>query len=242
MPNIAFITKFFDIPEYQCDYPIYLELVDSSSKMKLFVDNNNNYHSYKKFTSSPTRNLRFNIFEVKSGNNIGSIGLSSAVIAIKCRDSYIGWDNKTRIKNLGMVANNSRFVLVKDRITLSNVGSMTLKRLSVDGAKHWKDRYNQELVLLETFVEPAENRIGAVYKASNWIEVGITSGNSIKKGPIALWIKETGKRGKLARENPKAALEKYGYKDGKEYIVSKSTPKIMFVKPLVKNWKELLLT
>src|SRR5271154_7002196 len=93
-------------------------LVNNPTKMKLFVENINKFHSYKKFSHSPTRNLRFNVYESVSGNNIGSIGLSSAVIAIKCRDDYIGWNKEIRNKNLGNVANNSRFVLVKDRTTI----------------------------------------------------------------------------------------------------------------------------
>ena len=233
--------RFFDYSgSIENRYPIFLDIVNSPPKMKMFVDNINNFHSYRRFTHSPTRNLRFNIYEEKSGNNIGSIGLSSATIAIKCRDNYIGWNKDQRLKNLGMVGSNSRFVLVKDRITIKNVGSMTLKRLEIDGGKYWKERYSQILTLIETFVEPAENRVGAVYKASNYIEIGHTSGNSIRKSPDALWRKEKGIRGELARRDPKAAREKYGYKDGKEYIITKSLPKIMFIKPLVKNWKELL--
>jgi hypothetical protein len=231
-------NKFFEIETPK--YPVILDLVNSPQKMNVFVKNINEHHSYKKFSHSPTRNLRFNIFESVSGNNIGSIGLSSATIAIKCRDNYIGWDKDQRLKNLGKLANNSRFVLVKDRITIKNVGSMTLKRLEIDGGRYWKERYNQILCLIETFVEPSENRVGAVYKASNYIEVGMTQGNSIRKGPLGLWVKETGSRGELARKDPKAALEKYGYKDGQEYIVSKSLPKIMFVKPLVDDWRKLL--
>jgi hypothetical protein len=103
--------------------------------------------------------------------------------------------------------------------------------------------------MLETFVQPDRGeeyngqklRNGAIYRASNWNEVGMTLGNSIRKGPLGLWKKETGARGELARTNPKAALKKYGYADGQEYIVTKSPVKIMFVKPLVWNWKTVLL-
>jgi hypothetical protein len=230
------MTNFF---EYNDDYPIFLDLVKTSSQMKIFIDNNNKHHSYKKFNHSPTRNIRFNIFESVSGNNIGSIGLSSATIAIKCRDDYIGWNKALRIKNLGMLAANSRFVLIRERITIKNAGSMTLKRLEIDGSRFWIEKYNQPLILIETFIEPSENRVGCVYKSANWIEIGKTSGTSIKKAPLLLWQKESGLRGELSRKDPKAAMEKYGY-GGKEYIVSKSPAKIMFVKPLVWNWKKIL--
>jgi len=138
---------------------------------------------------------------------VGAIGLSSATIAVNVRDNFIGWDNKTKIKNLGMLANNSRFCLIKDRFTIKNIGSMTLKRLEVDGGNRWKEKYGQDLILLETFVEPSENRIGCVYKATNWLMVGETQGHHIRKTPMRMWAKEKGERGRLARENPEECLK-----------------------------------
>jgi len=235
--------------EYKVNYPIFLDECKTPQQNKLFRDTIDKYHSYCKYTDSPTRNIRWNIYETESGNHIGSIGLSSATIAISCRDKYIGWDKELRIKNLGMLANNSRCCFIKDNMTLKNVGSMVLKQLEIYGDKRWKEKYNQDLILLETFVQPDRDeeyngqklRNGTIYRASNWIEVGKTAGNSIKKGPLGLWRRETGIRGELARTDPKAALKKYGYEDGKEYIVSKSPVKIMFVKPLIKNWKKKLM-
>jgi len=233
---------------YNCNGDVFLEFVDSPTKMKLFRDNINNFHSYRKYTDSPTRNIRYNIYETKSGNNIGSVGLSSAVISVAVRDKYIGWDRVIKMKNLCHLANNSRFVLVGERITIKNVGSMTLKQLRIDGAKKWKERYGDDLIMLETFVEPdrhkkhngQKKRNGAIYLSDNWIEIGSTVGSSFKKAPLLLWQKETGLRGELARKDPVAAMEKYGY-GGKQYIITKSPIKTMFIKPLVANWKEYLL-
>jgi len=230
------------------DSPVYLVECDSPQENKIFRDTINSYHSYVKYTDSPTRNIRWLIYEKDSGNHIGAIGLSSATIAISCRDNFIGWNKETRLKNLGMLANNSRCCFIKKNITIKNTGSMILKQLRVVGAKRWKEKYNQPLLMIETFVCPVRAeayegqklRSGAIYLADNWIEVGMTSGNSIKKGPLGLWRRESGIRGELARTNPKEALEKYGY-GGKEYIITKSESKIMFVKPLVKDWKERLL-
>ncbi len=240
-------NSFFDYSEV-IDTPVFLEECETPEQNKIFRDTIDKYHSYVKYTDSPTRNIRWVVYETKSGNQIGAIGLSSATIAISCRDDYIGWNKETRLKNLGMLANNSRCCFIQENITLKNIGSMTLKQLGIVGAKRWKEKYNQELVMLETFVQPErdeeykghKSRNGSIYRASNWIAVGMTSGNSIRKGPLGLWVKETGPRGELARTNPKAALEKYGYEDGKEYIVTKSPVKIMFIKPLVWNWKKKL--
>lgn len=242
-------VSFFDV-----DYtkviktPVFLVECKTPDQNKLFRNTIDTYHSYVKYTDSPTRNIRWLIYETVTGNHIGAIGLSSATVAISCRDGFIGWEKEARMRNLGMLANNSRCCFIQQNITLKNAGSQVLKQLAVVGAKRWKEKYGQPLVLLETYVQPdraAEyngkmSRNGAIYRASNWVEVGMTSGHSIRKGPLGLWKKETGARGELARTDPKAALEKYGYADGKEYIVTKSPVKIMFVKPLVWNWKELL--
>lgn len=215
---------------------------------RLFRDTINKFHSYKKYTDSPTRNIRWLLYESESGNHIGAIGLSSATISISCRDKFIGWTKEQRIKNLGMLANNSRCCFIRDNMTIKNTGSMVLKQLRILGAKRWLEKYEQPLVLLETFVQPDRDeeykgnktRNGAIYRADNWQEIGMTAGHSIRKGPLGLWVKEKGSRGELARKDPKAALLKYGYADGQEYIVSKSLPKIMFIRPLQEDWKEIL--
>ena len=82
--------------------------------------------------------------------------------------------------------------------------------------------------------------------ADNWKYMGMTKGNSIQKAPVQLWKKEDSARGKLARENPEAAIAKYavgnkGNKSGEHYKVTKSEPKLIFVKPLIRNWKKILI-
>jgi hypothetical protein len=227
---------------------IYLVECSIPSENKIFRDTINIHHSYVRYKDSPTRNIRWLAYESISGNLVGAIGLSSAVIAVSARDNYIGWDNETKMRNLGKLANNSRFCLIRDNFTIKNVGSMTLKQLRIVGAKRWLEKYNQPLIMLETFVlgnretnfGGYDTRSGSVYLADNWINVGMTKGNSIRKAPTLLWQKESGKRGDLARENPRLAWEKYGY-GNKSHIVEKTLPKMIFLKPLVYNWKELLL-
>src|ERR1035437_1375001 len=135
-------------------YPVFLDECKSPQQNKLFRDTINKYHSYRKYTDSPTRNIRWNVYESESGNHVGSIGLSSATIAISCRDNYIGWNKDSRIKNIGMLANNSRCCFIKNNVTIKNIGSMILKRVSIVGAKRWEEKYEQPLIMLETFVQP----------------------------------------------------------------------------------------
>lgn len=222
------------------------------SENKIFRDTINKYHSYVKYKDSPTRNIRWLAYESISGNLVGAIGLSSATIAVAARDAFIGWDNVTKMKHLGKLANNSRFCLIRNNFTIKNIGSMTLKQLRIRGAQRWLERYEEPLLLIETFVQPDRTdeldgrvtRNGAIYLADNWINIGMTSGSSIRKTPLKLWAKETGERGRLARENKEECLKKYGGYLGNcsesGYNVTTSPKKIILVKPLVDTWKELL--
>jgi len=242
--------SFFNIESVKDN--IILFNCENSRQNKLFRDTINQYHSYVKYKDSPTRNIRYLVYESKSGNFVGAVGLSSATIAVACRDNYIGWNNTTKMKHLNKVANNSRFCIIQKNATIKNIASSTLKQLRISGRRDWKERYNDNLILIETFVQPERdveyngnaNRNGSCYKADNWIEIGMTSGSSIQKSPLLLWAKEKGERGRLARENKEECLKKYGSYLGEYsksgYKVTESKKKIVFVKPLVFNWKNIL--
>lgn len=236
------------------DPPIKLIECNSPSENKIFKNVIDKYHSYVKYKDSPTRRIYWLVYETVSGNLVGAVGLASATIAVSARDSFIGWDNKTKMKNLGMLANNQRFCLIRDNFTIRNVGSMTLRQLRIVGAKRWLDKYGDKLVLLETFVQPERDdefnghktRNGAIYLSDNWIDVGMTAGSSIRKSPLKLWAKENSERGRMARENPKECLKLFsdylGEHNSSGYKVTKSPKKIILVKPLVYNWKKILLS
>jgi hypothetical protein len=235
-------------------YPIKIVECKQSSEFKLFRDTINLHHSYVKYKDSPTRRLSFLVYETLSGNFIGVVGLTSGTLSIKCRDQYIGWENEVKMNHLHQIANNSRFCLIKDNITIPNTATMTLKTLRTDGVEAWKIKYGDELLLLETFILPTResefngslSRNGSCYRADNWIEVGMTEGNSIKKIPLLLWKKENTERGRLARENPDECIKKYAsYVDNDPLFskygigIGKTDKKIVFIKPLQNNWKSL---
>lgn len=246
-------VSFFDY-KVKPNTPVYLVECNTPEQNKIFRDTIDKFHSYVKYKDSPTRNIRWLVYETESGNQIGAIGLSSATIAVGVRDNSIGWDNTTKIKNLCHLANNSRFCLIQSKITIKNAASSTLKQLRIEGAKRWKSKYGDDLILLETFVQPERDseynnhklRAGSCYLADNWLMVGETLGNHIRKTPLRLWAKEKGERGRLARENPSECLKKYagylGDHNNSGYNVTKVAKKIMFIKPLVKNWKDRLLS
>ena len=230
--------SFFDYSD-SVEYPIFLDECKSSEQLKKFRNTIDKHHQYMNSANIPSRRISFNMYETKSGNYIGGIGLASSVLALGGRDKYIGWDKETRLKNLGMTANNYRFCLIKDNITIKNVGTMALKLLRTVGAQTWEKKYGDKLVLIETFIKPPWN--GSVYRADNWLDVGMTKGSSISKVPLTLWKREDSPRGKMARENPEKCLEMFaGYQGNKHYKVEKSEPKIIMLKPLTKKWKKIL--
>jgi len=229
---------FFDYSD-SVEYPIFLDECVSSEQLKKFRKTIDKHHQYMNSANIPSRRMSYNVYETKTGNYIGGIGLASSVLALGGRDKFIGWDKEARLRNLGKTANNYRFCLIKENITIKNVGTMALKLLRTVGAKRWESKYGDQLVLIETFIKPPWN--GSVYRADNWVDVGMTKGSSISKVPLSLWKREDSPRGIMARENPKKCLETFaGYQGNKHYKVSKSEPKIIMMKPLVKKWKKIL--
>jgi len=209
----------------------WTEKSDNSDRM-LYRKIINDYHKYKNYTDYPGR--RIDYFVKLDGKIIGCMGIASAMLAISPRDNFIGWDSKTRLKNLGKVANNYRFCMIKQ-----GYGSRVLSLLRKRASKDWYKKYGEKLMLLETMVEPPFT--GVVYKSSGWIEVGKTKGLSMKRRPSKkLFLKGSPKRAKLVKEGK---YEEGNYKYcGKKYIekVRKVQPKLIFVKPLYKNWKDIL--
>jgi hypothetical protein len=211
----------------------------------------NTHHSYVGYKHSPNQRTSFLVYENTSGNLIGVMGLCNATLAINCRDAYIGWHNNAqKMKWVKSIANNNRFCLIRENITVKNAASRALKLLRTEGVSIWNKKYDTSLIMLETFVQPLTtdtiHRVGTCYKADNWIHVGNTKGYSIKKIPLSLWKKENTERGKLARENPKECCIIYSkYANNTElygYDIQDSVPKIVYIYPLIKDWKETFLS
>ena len=105
---------------------------------------------------------------------VAMLGFAAGAWKTAPRDNYIGWDAKTRERNLPLVVNNARFLIlpwVQSKNLASRLLSLSAKQLVID----WEARYNYRPVLLETFVE-VPRFTGGCYKAANWIKVGQTTG------------------------------------------------------------------
>jgi hypothetical protein len=145
-----------------------IELVDkkTTALWNAYIDR---YH-YLGYTPLPGAQLRY--FIKADSEIIALLGFSAAAWTCAPRDAFIGWDAEARKKNLHLVVNNARFlILVKVRNLASRILSLAARRIAAD----WHTRYGYAPVLLETFVD-TERFTGTCYKASNWHCVGATQG------------------------------------------------------------------
>jgi len=152
-------------------FPIHLKQVRRTRSEKLFNSLINEHH-YLGYTQPVGEHLKYIAFG--GDRPIACFAWSSAPWYIGARDRFIGWSPETRQKNLHLIINNTRF-LVLPWVRVSHLASHLLalsrRRVSLD----WESIYNHPILLLETFVD-TERFQGTCYKADNWIYVGKTTG------------------------------------------------------------------
>ena len=110
----------------------------------------------------------------RDGRPIAMLGFSTGARKLAPRDRFIGWTPELREKNLPLVVDNPRF-LILPWIRIPNLGSHILFLVRRQLPEDWTERYNTTPVLIETFVE-TPRFTGALYKASGWTHVGTTQG------------------------------------------------------------------
>jgi hypothetical protein len=129
-------------------------------------------HHYLGYTQPVGEHLKYIAF---SGDRpIACLAWGSPPWYIGARDRFIGWSNKIREKNLHLIANNLRF-LILPWVQVSNLASYLLALNRHCLSQDWQDLYNHPVYLLETFVD-TERYAGTCYRADNWICTGKTTG------------------------------------------------------------------
>ena len=135
------------------------------------------YH-YLGYTPLPGAQLRY--FITANGQILALTGFGAAAWQTSPRDKFIGWDHEQRKRNLHLIVNNARFLIlpwVQSKNLASKILALNARQLPYD----WEEKYNIKPVLMESFVE--KNRFaGTCYKAANWCNVGQTKGRG-KLGP-----------------------------------------------------------
>ena len=193
-------------PSDQIDLPVHalpdlqLRLVGTQTDSRLWNQYIHRYH-YLGFKTLPGAQLRY---WVTAGDRlVALLGFGAAAWQCAPRDQFIGWTHQQRQKNLHLVVNNARF-LILPWIRSDNLASKVLGLASRQLPEDWQHRYGFRPLLLETFVEK-DRFTGTCYRAANWHHVGQTTGRG-KLGPFGkqsvpikdVWLYPLGKIFKYA--------------------------------------------
>ncbi len=155
--------------------PLSVEEVSGQRTGRAWVKRTLAQFHYLGFGGAVGENLQY---IVRDGQHRPVACVVFGAAAWKCqdRDRFIGWPAEQRQKNLALVVNNTRF-LILPWVKVPHLGSWILGQVAGRIAEDWQTKYGHRVLLLETFVERERFR-GTVYRAANWQAVGVTAGRS----------------------------------------------------------------
>jgi hypothetical protein len=166
------------LPELSCDLADLREITVTPVTSRYAKDSkiwNAMMTRYHPLGSGPLcgAQIRY-LVKSKTHGYLGALSFSAASWALADRDRFIGWSDGARRANLGLVVNNSRFLILPG-VKVKNLASHTLALAVARLPGDWEQRYGIRPLLAETYVDPS-HFAGTCYKAANWIHVGHTSG------------------------------------------------------------------
>ena len=132
----------------------------------------------------------------QEGKLVAVLVWCAAAWHLQARDKTVGWDAVTRSKRLKLVVQLRRF-LVLEATRRPNLASQCLGAGLRALVGQWESEHGYRPLLAESFSDP-ESHAGTVYKATNWVQAGVTKGCSqdhtdfyVPNGrPKKLWLKE----------------------------------------------------
>jgi hypothetical protein len=160
---------------------------------------------------------------MENGKLVAVLVWCAAAWHLKARDQTVGWDAVTRSQRLKLVVQLRRF-LVLEETRRPNLASQCLGAGLRQLVEQWEGHHGYRPLLAESFSDP-ESHAGTVYKATNWVQAGVTKGYSqdhtdfyLPNGrPKKLWLKELAPKACLlmcARELPQACQAAVGQGGG----------------------------
>ena len=129
-------------------------------------------HHYLGYCHPVGEHLKYLVFY--QDRPVACFAFCSAPRHIGSRDRFIGWNQEQRKQNLHLMAYNTRFLLLP-WVQVKFLASHLLGRIVRVLPGDWQRSYNHPIYFLETFVDTAKFA-GTVYRASNWIYLGRTTG------------------------------------------------------------------
>jgi hypothetical protein len=180
---------------------ISLRVANDNTSKQFIKETIIKYHSYVPSNSSVGRRIDWVVFN--DDVPVGMIGIGSSVYPPpKDILTHTKLSMKEYKDNFNSFASNWRFCM---REKIRNAGTQILKELRRQAPLQWKEKYNDDLKYLITFVAGGNN--GAVYKADNWSMIGETAGLPKHKSVSMKWddkeslkekyVKPTGENKKL---------------------------------------------
>ena len=155
--------------------PLRVQEVSREATGRAWVKQALGRHHYLGFKGTVGESLQY-IISDGQGRGLGCLVFGAAAWKCQDRDQFIGWSAEQRQKNLGLIANNTRFLILPSA-RVQRLGSWVLGRINRRIAQDWQAKYGHPVALVETFVEQPRFR-GSVYRAANWQRVGTTTGRT----------------------------------------------------------------
>ena len=155
--------------------PLSLQEVSGQPTSRAWVKEALGRFHYLGFGGAVGENLQYVVCD-RRNRPLACLVFGAAAWKCQARDRFIGWTDEQRQEHLGLVANNTRF-LILPWVSVPDLGSWILGQVASRIARDWQSKYGHSVVLLETFVEQQRFR-GTVYRAANLQPVGVSAGRS----------------------------------------------------------------
>ena len=151
--------------------PLEFRQVRRTPEEALFNNLLEQYH-YLRYAQPVGEHLKYLVYA--QGRPIACLSWSSAPRHLGSRDRFIGWCPQARLKNIRLLAYNSRY-LILPWVRVEHLASHLLARMAKVLSLDWQRVYGHPIYFLETFIDPQRFR-GTCYRAANWIYLGDTTG------------------------------------------------------------------
>lgn len=129
-------------------------------------------HHYLGYSQPVGEHLKYLVFA--RGRPIACVAWSSSPRHLGSRDRFIGWSAQARLKNIALLAYNTRF-LILPWVRVPHLASHILGRMARMLSADWLHLYAHPIYFVETFIDP-QRFAGTCYRAANWKLMGRTTG------------------------------------------------------------------
>jgi hypothetical protein len=155
--------------------PLHLSVVQAGSPdSALWTELVERYH-YLGYRVPVGAQLRYLVRSQRTGERVlACLQWTSAAWKMAVRDRWIGWSAAARARNLQLIVNNSRFLILPG-VRVKGLASKILAHAARQLPEDWQRRYGYRPLLLETLVD-VRRFAGTCYRAANWIRLGETQG------------------------------------------------------------------